>query len=243
LEKPPPFVKLGAVDSTNDFLREMSRDPEIENFTAVSAEEQTAGRGQRGASWHSEPGRNLILSVLVKDVISDVPMIFDLNVTVAVAIADVLERHEVPQLSIKWPNDMLSGNKKIGGILIENVIGSSIQSIVGIGINVNQENFDGLPNAGSVKIATGKTLDINSLAMEVVAEIRNRCKCLNGNAGALWQRYHQLLFRKGIESSFEDASGNRFFGVIRGVRRDGRLEILSGGALLAFGIREVRMIY
>jgi BirA family biotin operon repressor/biotin-[acetyl-CoA-carboxylase] ligase len=243
LEKSTPFVKLGAVSSTNDFLREMARGGNAENFTAVTAEEQTAGRGQRGAGWHSEKGKNLMMSVLIRDFIVDVRMVFDLNAAVATAVIAVLESHGVPHLSIKWPNDMLSGEKKIGGILIENTIGSAVLSVVGIGINVNQEDFPGLPQAGSMKTATGKTFSKDALAAEIVSQLKRDCRLLRENADQLWQRYHELLFCRGTESEFEDESGERFSGVIRGVRRDGRLEVSAGGALRHFGIREIRMIY
>ena len=147
------LIKLDAIDSTNEFLKGLSKKQELENFTVVSAEKQTKGKGQMGAIWASDASKNLIMSVLVKDFLSGIDQLFNLNIVVSLAVIEVLESLNIPNLSIKWPNDIMSYNKKIGGILIENSIKSdgTIISIVGLGLNVNQIDFENLPKAQFVK--------------------------------------------------------------------------------------------
>ena len=118
------IIKLNAIDSTNDFLKVLSRNQSVDNFTTVVAQKQTNGKGQMGAVWQSEEGKNLIMSVLVKDVLQNVDEIFHLNVAVALSVIQVLEVFNIPNLSVKWPNDIMSDPKKICGILIENSIKS-----------------------------------------------------------------------------------------------------------------------
>ena len=143
------LIKLDATDSTNEFLKGLSSNQILENFTVVTAENQTKGKGQMGSVWDSEPSKNLIMSVLINGFVTDINQIFDINIVVSVSVIQVLEDLNIPELSIKWPNDIMSYNKKIGGILIENSIKSdgSINSIAGLGLNLNQVNFE---NYGSL---------------------------------------------------------------------------------------------
>ena len=152
------LVKLDAIDSTNDFLKDLIRQQDVENFTVISAENQTKGKGQMGAVWNSEQGKNLIMSVLIKDFLSDPKDVFNLNIVISLAVIRSLEQLNIPKLSIKWPNDIMADNKKIGGILIENSFKSdqTIASIVGIGLNVNQTHFENLPQASSLALICSK---------------------------------------------------------------------------------------
>ncbi len=131
---------------------------------------QTAGRGQMGNGWESEPGKNLLLSYLLREPEVNISEMFLLNVIAAVAahrtIAEWLSYEQRPMLSIKWPNDIYIGNRKIAGILVENSLsGTKIQhSIAGIGINVNQEQWvSGAPNPVSIKQLTGVKADIDAI--------------------------------------------------------------------------------
>jgi BirA family biotin operon repressor/biotin-[acetyl-CoA-carboxylase] ligase len=137
------LIKLDAIDSTNDFLKRLSCEQALENYTVVTAEKQTRGKGQMGAKWDSETGKNLMFSVLINNRLATISEIFDLNVAVALAVLTTLEINNIPNLSIKWPNDIMSDNKKVAGILIENSIKNNgeISSIIGVGLNVNQLNF------------------------------------------------------------------------------------------------------
>ena len=106
------IIKLDATPSTNDFLKALLTNQFVENFTVVTAENQTSGRGQMGAKWEVESGKNLTFSVLVKDVLTEINSIFHLNVLVAVSIIEALEHFNIPNLAIKWPNDILAEHKR-----------------------------------------------------------------------------------------------------------------------------------
>lgn len=160
------LIKLDAIDSTNDFLKALSSQDELENFTTVTAENQTKGKGQMGGKWKAEAGKNLIMSVLVKDFLFDNEKVFDLSVVVSLAVSEVLKFLNIPDICIKWPNDILSYNKKLVGILIENTIKSDgrIVSVVGIGINVNQTDYTEFPNASSLAVISGKSFNKEEIA-------------------------------------------------------------------------------
>ncbi len=162
-------IKLDAIDSTNEFLKGLANKQEVDNYTIVTAKNQTKGKGQMGSVWNTESGKNLIMSILVKDFLSDINRLFDLNIAVAVAVHSVLKEMDIPELSIKWPNDIMSYNKKIGGILIENSIKSdaTFSSIVGLGLNVNQTNFEMLPKASSLAVVTNCNFEVDSLAVKI----------------------------------------------------------------------------
>lgn len=171
------IIKLSAIDSTNDFLKDLSKNEVLENFTIVVTHEQTKGKGQMGSSWKSEIGKNLIMSILIKNVLVEINEIFHLNVAISLALIQVLNEMDVPKLSIKWPNDIMSEQKKIAGILIENSIKSDakIESIVGIGLNVNQYNFENLPNASSISTIMKKEFDLENLMHKISTNIKKNC--------------------------------------------------------------------
>lgn len=241
------LIKLDAIDSTNDFLKELLINNNPENFTVVTAEAQTKGKGQMGSVWVSEKGKNLTMSVLVKGFLFDVNQIYNLNISVAIAIISVLEKFNIPKLSIKWPNDIMSDNKKVGGILIENVIrgATDIHSIIGIGLNVNQVNFDGLPKASSLSLMANATFDKYELLQEIVEEIKlNISKLKTSRSEELWKKYTDLLFKKGIPMPFETGVEQRFMGIIQGVSKIGQLELLlEDDSIKTYGIKEIQMLY
>ena len=238
-------IKLSAIDSTNDFLKELSKAEVLENFTTVVTENQTNGRGQMGAVWVSEIGKNLIMSTLVKDVIKKADEVFHLNVAVAVSIIEVLEALQLPNLAIKWPNDIMSDEKKVAGILIENRFKSdtTIESIVGIGLNVNQQDFASFPHASSLSLLTNKEYDIEQLLDAIVLKIKQNCDLIN-SCEKLWSKYFNYLFKKDIEMTFEDTDKKRFSGTILGVTQEGKLEVmLQDKSIKTFGIKEIQMQY
>ena len=160
------IIKLNAIDSTNSFLKELAQNSTLENYTTVVAKQQKNGRGQQENKWLSKPFKNLTFSIYLK--FSDLKITDkkQLNFAISLAIFEVLFNKKTPKLSIKWPNDILSANKKICGILIENSIkGHFIKNaVVGIGINVNQEHFsDTIKNVTSLKNETNKEFNLDEL--------------------------------------------------------------------------------
>lgn len=241
------LIKLNAIDSTNDFLKKMSQDQQLENFTVVLAEIQNKGKGQQGAIWSSEPRKNLITSILISNTLSNIESLFLLNISVALSIVKALKTLNIPSLSIKWPNDIMSENKKIAGILIENLIkeNGKIESIVGIGLNVNQTKFEDLTKASSLKNITDKEFDIEDILNKIITELKiNIEKLLLDQESHLWESYHKWLYKKGTPMTFENESGERFMGIIQGVNKNGKLEItLENDLVKQYGIKEIKMLY
>ncbi|WP_310594572.1 biotin--[acetyl-CoA-carboxylase] ligase [Flavobacterium sp.] len=240
------LIKLDAIDSTNEFLKGLSNKEDLENFTVVTAENQTKGKGQMGAVWNSEVGKNLIMSILVKDFLSEINEIFNLNIAVATAVITALKKQNIPNLSIKWPNDILSANKKIGGILIENSIKSdgTILSIVGLGLNVNQTNFEGLPKASSLAVVVEHELNKEELLSAIVTQLEANVEESKQNPTSLRQQFVDLLFKKGEPMPFTNQKEEKFMGIIQGISPVGRLQVLlEDDSVAEFDIKEIQMLY
>ena len=241
-----PLIKLDAIDSTNDFLKQLFKESVVEDYTIVIANEQTKGKGQMGAKWLSEPGKNLIMSILVKDVRLVNQSIFDFNVAVALSVIKVLKNIQIPNVCIKWPNDIMADSKKVAGILIETILkpDGSFTAIVGIGLNLNQTNFENLPQASSLKCITGKTYQQEEIALFLKDSLETNRITLDKASDLLWEEYHENLYKKDYPSPFEDKIGNRFMGIIKKVTRDGKLEVLlNDDSLTHFEVKEVKMLY
>src|SRR5688572_32157531 len=156
--------------STNDEASQLieSSDNVVEG-TVVITNDQTSGRGQRGNTWISEPGKNLTFSLVMKPAFLSAQDQFLLNKAFSLGLYDYLHITLKATVKIKWPNDMLANDKKICGILIENQIqGQNIQhSVVGIGLNVNQENFS-MPTATSMKVFERKEFLLENVLEELL---------------------------------------------------------------------------
>jgi BirA family biotin operon repressor/biotin-[acetyl-CoA-carboxylase] ligase len=240
------LIKLDAIDSTNDFLKSLSSQDELENFTVVTAENQTKGKGQMGAKWSSETGKNLIMSVLVKDFLFDNEQVFNLSIVVSLAVLDALKSLNIPDLCIKWPNDIMSYNKKIGGILIENTLKSDgrIVSVVGIGINVNQTNYEDLPRGSSLAVISGKTFDKENLAILITEKIQEKTELWVTSSSLFWINYFNSLFKKGVPMPFKNLQNKNFMGIIQGVSPIGKLQVLlEDDSVSEFEIKEIQMLY
>ena len=240
------LIKLDAIDSTNEFLKGLSNKQEVQNFTVVTAESQLKGKGQMGAKWDSESGKNLIMSVLVADFLSDIEEVFNLNVVVSLTVIQVLESYAIPELSIKWPNDIMSANKKIGGILIENSIkgDGTITSVVGLGLNINQIQFENLPRASSLAVICNSNFDKEEILFKIMAKLEEMILLYKENAVSIWKDYSEKLFRTGIPTAFSDANGKNFMGIIIGVSSIGMLQIqLEDDRVCEYNLKEVQMLY
>lgn len=241
------IIKLDAIDSTNHFLKALSVQESCENFTVVSTESQTEGKGQRGSDWASEVGKNLTFSVLYNQNIEGITSLFTLNILVAISVVDVLKSVSNLNFVIKWPNDILAENKKIGGILIENTFKNSkeVQSIIGIGLNVNQSKFENLPQASSLFLLENKTFDREILLISIVNQLEYNLKQLPilGETH-FWDAYHKILFKKNVVSAFESVAGNRFVGKIQEVTQEGKLAVLlEDDTIRFFDVKEIKMLY
>lgn len=233
-----------SLPSTNLYVRE--RLPELANLSVVTARCQTAGRGQRGNVWVSAPGENLTFSVLLRFPEGELEARLQMRLTAlaTVAMRDCLRERYGIDARIKWPNDIYVHDRKICGMLIENGLTGRwvTHSILGIGLNVNQTAWDpALLNPTSMHRISGKDYDPD----EVLGSFLHRLQALlpSLQEDSLWQAYTADLYRLGERHAWSDADGTRFFGTIKGVRKDGRLEILcDDGRPRLFAFKEVGYI-
>lgn len=240
------LVKLDAIDSTNTYLKDWSRRAALDNYTVVTAEFQSGGRGQMGSLWMSDRGKNLIMSILVRDFLTSSMVLFDLNIVISLAVIDTLKKWEVPHLKIKWPNDIMSADKKLGGILIENGFKSdgSVDSVIGIGLNVNQLQFDNLPQASSIAVVIGHEIDKELILGELVLQIKEKISLWEHNDHELRSIYTNLLFRKDELVLFQSRDGKSIKGSVKGVSDSGSLLIEDEeGMIQDFGLKDIRMIF
>ncbi|MDO4727833.1 MAG: biotin--[acetyl-CoA-carboxylase] ligase [Bacteroidota bacterium] len=241
------LIKLNAIPSTNDYLKEISKRNQLENFTTVYTSFQTQGKGQRGNSWLIEPDKNLTFSTLYQFPNINSLSIFDLNIITAISIVEALEQLDISNLQIKWPNDIMLRNKKIGGILIENNFSSNntINSVIGIGINVNQEKFTDLPSASSLLNLCNTTFDVEQILHLILNRLEQNLSNISDDViNIFWTTYHKYLFRKGVPSVFETPDQKMQMGIIQRVLRNGKIEILFENDLTQqFDLKEIKLIY
>lgn len=240
------LIKLSATDSTNAYLKRLSKREAVPDFTVVQAAHQTAGRGQPGAHWISEEGKNLTFSVLKRFGSFPAQQHFQLNMLVSLSIFRLLESLGIPHLSIKWPNDILSGARKLCGILLENQLrgGDLTRSIMGIGLNVNQTEFGDLPAATSLKIITGRAHDLDEVLLTFIGLLQAAFREMPQTSYHTYRsRYQEHLYLRDQKAPFGLPDGRRFEGVIRGVDPEGNLKVEDQyGGLRKFGFREVRYL-
>lgn len=241
-----PIIKLDAIDSTNEYLKQLSKESDLDNYTIVLAKEQTQGKGQMGSKWLSEKDKNLTMSILLKDVLLNNTELFTLNIVVSLAVINVLKDINIPNVSIKWPNDIMSDSKKLAGILIENSLklDRKVIAVVGIGLNLNQTNFEYLPQATSLKCITGEVYDIESIAIQIRNALKNNLELIGHGSSLLWDAYHKYLYKLNYPSAFEDIQGNRFMGIIQKVNVNGKLEVLlEDEKVKDYEVKEIKMLY
>ena len=162
--------------------------------------EQTAGKGQRNKQWLSNKGENIILSIVIEPKQLLVKQKFHLTILTALAVKDLFNKYSTELFKIKWTNDIYFGDRKAAGILIENVVRGNLitNSIIGIGININQTQFNPeLKSPVSLKQITGKTYDVIKLAEELCVILQDRyLQLINNNTEALVSEYNQHLYKQ-----------------------------------------------
>ena len=241
------IIKLSATDSTNSYLRNKCSKELVEDYTVIVADQQTKGRGQVGTNWTSEAGKNLVFSVFKNLKSLNIEHPFYLSMITSLSIERALKKMNIQNLKIKWPNDILSDNKKICGILIENVFkrNSLNSSIIGVGLNVNQTLFNDLPNASSLKLQTGIDYSLNELLITILNELKIYFNLYeNGELYAIKQEYESKLFRINKPSTFKKTDGALFSGYIKGISNSGKLNILLEDNInQEFDLKEVQLLY
>jgi len=240
------IIKLDAIESTNDYLKSA----DFNNIQVAYTYNQNRGKGQRGNKWVSEPGKNLAFSIKIFPKNLDVKDQFKINVIFSVFIFNTLKSLHIPDIKIKLPNDIMSGNKKICGILIElKVKGNQIENIIiGFGLNVNQEKFSGLPHASSLKLISNVNYELDGISNLFIQSLTrhnylNELLNLNSVFDETLNYYNQNLYRLNYDSSFK-FNNLEFIGKIKSVSSDGTINILNrNGKVQNYNFDEVKMIY
>lgn len=241
------LIKLLAVDSTNTFLKNLvSKSEPLAEGTVIMADHQFAGRGQQDNTWQAEPGKNLTLSILLKPKFLPLNKQFLLNIAVSVAINNALSNFVATGISIKWPNDIYYFNKKLGGILIENaIVGNAIKTaVIGIGLNVNQQEFSTELDSKATSLHQILHEDVNLAALlsDICSEIESLYLQLKAGAYTfLTNAYVDKLYKINTPSIYRH-NGEVFEGIIRGITDLGLLNVEKEGKVVQFNFKEIEFL-
>ena len=233
---------LPSCHSTNEIAQNLLASG-VEDGAVVITDDQFAGKGQAGNVWHSSRFNNLTFSLILRPKALKPKEQFGITMAVSMAIIDVLSDYLPGELLIKWPNDIYFSGRKIAGILIEsNLKGQLVESlIIGVGLNVNQNDFNDI-NATSIYKEIGKKQNLNSILNKLYIAIAERYEQSIGlSKVALRQHYHQLLLGINEERQFND--GEIFIGTILGTDPLGRLIINTKDGQRTFMNNEISFIF
>ena len=237
------IIKVNATRSTNDRVKMLIKSKKIESGDIVVAKYQYGGRGQNTNKWYSSYGKNLLCSILYRPLDVNVNQIFCINQVVSLAVLKTIRKFNKEKCFIKWPNDIMSVNKKISGILVENSLSLNQvnYSIIGVGINVNQVFFKKLPNATSLK----KITKSNFLIQEVLNELIENYKFYFSRIDELDfinRKYNKNIFGK--DGCKLIIGGRRQYGKIISISKNGvvKLELDSKG-IQEFDPRKIKILY
>jgi BirA family transcriptional regulator, biotin operon repressor / biotin---[acetyl-CoA-carboxylase] ligase len=236
-------IHLDSVDSTNNYTAKMVRENGLAHGTVIMADEQTKGRGQRGSSWQSDPGKNLLFSLFVKFDNLKVANQQIVSHSVSISLVNVLRQFGITA-DIKWPNDIYVGSNKICGILIENSVSNEkvSNSIIGVGLNVNQTNFEGL-NATSIFLETGSHVIVKELLYSFLDQFSKLWATIEfEQVDSALQLYNKYLIGYKQIRKYEDKDGV-FIGIIEGISPDGKLIVYRNGELTHYDIKEISFIW
>jgi BirA family biotin operon repressor/biotin-[acetyl-CoA-carboxylase] ligase len=239
------LIFLSEVESTNNYANQLVLSKAAEEGTVVLAQHQKKGRGQQGNSWESEAGKNLLASIILFPDFLPAARQFYLSKIASLALVDFLNT-ETSDISVKWPNDIYIKNKKVAGILIENaILGQNLSSsILGIGLNLNQEKFiSDAPNPVSLKQITGKVYDIEFVAIKIYECLNTwYSKLKQGSFKEIDSAYLNWLFRINEWSIFAK-QGKQFEAKIKGIGEFGQLILIEkDGNISEYMFKEVEFV-
>lgn len=237
------ILRLGETDSTNDWVKRNAR--ELETGTLVWCDVQRSGRGQRGNSWESAPGKNITASALLRPDWVEAGKQFCISEAVALGVADVLDGLGV-DAEVKWPNDIYSGDRKICGILIEHsLLGRGIvHTVAGIGLNVNQSVFESdAPNPVSVVHLTGEENDLSRVVTMLGKALERRIEETR-SPELLHREFISRLWRGSGSHPYRDvATGEVFNASIAGIEPCGVLKLRDeSGVEREYAFKEVEFL-
>ena len=245
--------RFDSLESTNQYC-ELLDLSSVEEFSVFWALEQTAGRGQRGNHWNSQPGKNLTFSLILHPIGLPVARQFCLTQVLSLGVSDYLKatfddlglHHLAQHVSIKWPNDIYVGTRKICGILVENRI-SGLQmatAVCGIGLNVNQIDFpDWAPNPTSMKLLTECDFKLEPSLQQLLSAIEQRYKMLATYPEQIEQDYLHCMLRRGMVANYA-YDGKNIEAMIQGVTPEGRLILMeSKDNTLICDLKQIQFLF
>lgn len=240
------IYKIDAINSTNEYLKKLYLKKNIYDNFLIITNNQTEGKGQGSSSWESEPKKNLTLSIYKDLKKNKLKNPFIINLIISISIIETLKKYNLPNLKIKWPNDILSASKKISGILIENFFQREflISSIIGIGLNVNQISFKKAKNAISIASVKKKKIDLTEVLNILTKKISLKFHEIdNLKINDLINEYESLLFKKD-EFSIFNINNKLIDGRILGVNQSGKLKVKIGNEIIReYNSSEIKIIY
>ena len=240
------IYKIDAINSTNEYLKKLYLKKNIYDNFLIITNNQTEGKGQESSSWESEPKKNLTLSIYKDLKKNKLKNPFIINLIISISIIETLKKYNLPNLKIKWPNDILSASKKISGILIENFFQREflISSIIGIGLNVNQISFKKAKNAISIASVKKKKIDLTEVLNILTKKISLKFHEIdNLKINDLINEYESLLFKKD-EFSIFNINNKLIDGRILGVNQSGKLKVKIGNEIIReYNSSEIKIIY
>ena len=229
------IIKLSDTASTNDYLLGLNTDRDL----CVATDYQSAGKGMGTNTWESEPGKNLLFSILLHPTWLPINKQYLLSMAEAVAIVEVLGKG----FEIKWPNDIYYGDKKLSGTRIDiNLQGSTLKDvIIGTGINVNQEIFlSDAPNPISLKNITGQEHDRDILLRDILERFYIYYKKVQENPQTIVRLYHEYLYRRTDLHNYADKDGT-FQAEIVSVAENGIITLRrNDGTLSHYEFKELK---
>jgi BirA family biotin operon repressor/biotin-[acetyl-CoA-carboxylase] ligase len=236
------IIRLSVVDSTNIYTTRLISQSGIDEWTVVVADLQTGGRGQRGKTWNSEMGKNLLCSIVLKPKNFVAKDQFQISMMTSLAIIETLNEYGV-KAKVKWPNDILVKSKKIAGILIENqIVANSIEScVIGIGLNLNQQDFNNYEwPATSLFALNNKEVDIDAFLNQLLVKMKLNYLKMNEQANSLRMNYISQMFFVNQKVDFK-FNNQILCGTLLGVDENGAVLLNVGGELKCFVNGEVRL--
>ena len=235
------IFRLDKVDSTNNFAANLIEEQLCRNGALILADTQTAGKGQRGSLWESEPGKNLLCSYVYFPDNLSVNFLQEFNMCLSISLIKCLNYFEI-DAEIKWTNDILADGKKISGILIENNVraGKVKSMIFGIGLNINQQSFINL-GATSMALIRGAEFSIDEVSLQLTKEFNHWVSFVGGDHQDLKLVYLNLLYGINTIHRFQ-SQDQEFEGIIVGVNDFGDLEINVLGEIRSFKNKEISFL-
>lgn len=239
-------LRFNSIDSTNKHAIELLSKIRPKEGTAIIADFQTDGKGQVDSKWQSNSNENILMSIILYPESLAVTNQYLMSCMISLSIRNVLSSILIDwEIKIKWPNDILCGDKKIAGILIHNTLkGKKLKSsVVGMGININQRYFPSdIPNATSILLESGDAVQIEEVRELLFEELDKRYNNLYKNEEKIRQEYLQNMYGLGVEKNFQRANGLIFNGRITGIDGHGFLMIDGPNGMEKFDVKQITQL-